>query len=82
MHGQDKAVTDINRSKDNDGKTALMLAALIRHADTVKLFVEKGADVNIRDKGGRTALSLAKEFGRINIAQILVDAGAISEKTE
>ncbi|NIM06561.1 MAG: ankyrin repeat domain-containing protein, partial [Deltaproteobacteria bacterium] len=51
-------------ARDNDGKSALIMAALMGHADSVKLLLEKGADVNAHDNGGRTALSLANEFGR------------------
>lgn len=50
--------TDIN-SKDRDGRTALMKAALFNKPDDIKALLEKGADPNIQDDDGRTALMLA-----------------------
>jgi ankyrin repeat protein len=39
-----------------------MVAALYGRADIVKLFIEKGADVNARTKSGATVLSLMKPY--------------------
>jgi ankyrin repeat protein len=44
---------------DNRGRTALMIAAQIGHAEMVDTLIKRGADHNIRDKAGRTALDLA-----------------------
>ena len=49
---------------NNDGKTALVMAALFSQDDhglSVKRLVEAGADVNLQDRYGRTALMLAVE---------------------
>lgn len=44
--------------------------------DIVKLLVEIGADVNAQNKGGQTALHMAREYGFFYAARVLVAAGA------
>lgn len=46
--------------RTSDGKSLLMLAASNSHADTVQLLLEKGANPELQDAEGNTALSLAK----------------------
>ena len=46
--------------KDNFGMTALMYACQNGHYETAKLLIKYGADVNIQDKFGNTALMIAK----------------------
>jgi ankyrin repeat protein len=41
----------------------------------VQYLVDQGADVNARDRYGRTALYLAAENGQLSIVQYLVDQG-------
>ncbi len=38
-----------------------------------ELFIQKGADVNVRDKKGRTALMMTAESDRLKIAQMLIE---------
>ncbi|MHB1459630.1 MAG: ankyrin repeat domain-containing protein [Armatimonadota bacterium] len=44
--------------------------------EIVKLLIARGADVNAKDKEGRTALSLAVRNNMPEIAKILKEAGA------
>ncbi|XP_050390986.1 putative ankyrin repeat protein RF_0381 [Patella vulgata] len=44
---------DVN-SSDADGVTPLMIATRYRNTDLIKMLIQKGADVNARDKRGRT----------------------------
>ena len=60
-----------------DRCTALMLAALMGHADTVKLLLESGAEMNARDSAEYTALSLAKAHKKSDVVKILEKAGAV-----
>ena len=41
-----------------DGKTALFRAAVLGHADAVRLLLERGADRDARGNDGRTALEV------------------------
>jgi len=45
--------------KDTEGTTALMAAVSEGRIDIVKVLIEKGADVNIKDHSGFTALAMA-----------------------
>ena len=47
---------DVN-AQDNDGYTALLVAAMLGDVEVVRLLVEHGADVNAQDNDGRTALT-------------------------
>jgi ankyrin repeat protein len=72
---------DIN-SKDDDGQTPLMLAVTGRlkklpGLEAVKLLVDKGADINVQDNAGRTALWIAEVHGAKDIADLLVETGRI-----
>ncbi len=73
----------------DNGTTVLMVASGIgwvegvthewsrdRNVQTVNWLLELGADVNVRDRDGRTALMGAAHKGRNEIVQILVDRGA------
>ena len=62
------AGADLNaasRKKDTGlfGVTPLMVAAANGCDDLVQLFLDKGADINVKTPEGFTALSLAKSFG-------------------
>jgi len=73
----------VNRLSEDDmdyrlgGKTALMFAAEAGQRSTVRLLVEKGAKVNLRDDNGSTAASLAYEKGEIEVYNYLKANGAI-----
>ena len=44
---------------DDRGRSALMIAAGLGHAEIVKTLIEAGADRTMRDKGGKNAADLA-----------------------
>ncbi|KAL8581423.1 hypothetical protein ACOMHN_004308 [Nucella lapillus] len=66
------AVSDINARAEQTGQTALMLATSQCRADMVQLLLEAGADVNMQDHDGSTALMCASEHGHAAIAQLLL----------
>ena len=56
--------------------TALMLAVERGHLDSVRALLEHGADVNLRDNQGSTALVYAKKQEEGELVRLLEDAGA------
>ena len=44
---------------------------------TVKTLIAEGANVNPKDTGGRTPLSIARSFEHTEIIRILIDAGGL-----
>jgi ankyrin repeat protein len=66
---------DVNARERWYGRTALMLAAAEGHADVVDLLVEAGADPNLLDQEGSSALSLARSYGHLDVAAKLEAIG-------
>jgi ankyrin repeat protein len=60
--------------KDNKSWTALMHAAWSNHEDIVVLLLQKGADLRVKDRWGRSAWVLAKKRGCRSIV-ILIEEG-------
>ncbi len=66
---------DVNARERYYGRTALMVAATEGHGDVVRLLIEAGADLNLRDYENSSALSLARAAGHLDIAEELGNAG-------
>lgn len=49
---------------DDEGRTALLLAAFKGSESIAQMLIEKGADVNVRDNYNASAMSLAIESGK------------------
>ena len=62
-------------AKNNDGRTALDLAAWWGHLEVVRYLVVQGADVNAADKWGWTALHWAAFEGHLSVVVYLVGQG-------
>ena len=58
-------------AKDEYGRTALIWATVRDKIGFVKLLLDNGADVNIRDKNEWTALKIAEINGYRGIAKLL-----------
>ncbi|XP_063778875.1 ankyrin repeat and SAM domain-containing protein 6 [Pseudophryne corroboree] len=63
-------------STDEDGNTALQLAAGVGHEPLVRFLLRKGASVDSRNYYGWTALMQAARSGHENVALILLENGA------
>ena len=62
---------------ENDDQNSLLLLAVNRSDEkVVDLLLEKGADINCRDRSGRTPLFRAVSDGNKKIARLLLDKGA------
>ena len=68
-------ISDINL-RDNNGKTALSIAAEKGYPDMVKYLIEKGADVSTQNKYGTTPLHYASYYNYIGIVRLLLESDA------
>jgi len=67
---------NVNAVSKNLGRTPLLIAA--GYPDTVpvvKLLLEKGADLNARDRSGENALRKAARFGDVTVVRFLHEQG-------
>ena len=67
---------DLNALDSQSGITPLGWAALNGQAEAAKLLIEKGADVNARNRDGTTSLHSAAFLGRIGTVKLLLENGA------
>ena len=69
---------NVNLGDENDdwSRAALHLASINGHLEIVKLLLESGANVHIKDKGDQTALHLASRNGHLEIVKLLLESGA------
>jgi ankyrin repeat protein len=65
-----------NDMNANEGSTALIQASRSGHYETTHILLKKGADVNVKDGDGRTALAHAKAAKRSAVADLLQKYGA------
>ena len=78
-----KKGVNINYQDEDDGSTALALAAMNGHETIVKHLLDNGANVNQRCKDGFTALMMAAQEGHETIVKRLIEKNApINHQTE
>jgi uncharacterized protein len=66
---------DIN-SRDEQGRTAVMIATYSNDLETARVLIEKGADVNIRDNMENNPFLYAGAEGFLEIVKLTIEAGA------
>ena len=77
-----KGSHDVDVNHEGDDFSALFCAVHQNHADVVKVLIDAGADIEIRDKESWTPLMYACKNGSQPIVKILVEAGAEVRATE
>lgn len=65
-------LADVNIRASKNSQTALMLAVSHGNFTMVQILVESGADINIQDDDGSTALMCAAEQGHLDIIKYLL----------
>lgn len=65
-------LADVNIRASKNSQTALMLAVSHGNFTMVQMLVEAGADINIQDDDGSTALMCAAEQGHLDIIKYLL----------
>ncbi|KAI9124788.1 hypothetical protein K1719_004115 [Acacia pycnantha] len=68
--------TKVINSADEEGWAPIHAAASIGNLEIVDKLLDKGADVNLQNNGGRTAFHYAASKGWMKIAEILISYGA------
>lgn len=56
-------------TKENDGRTALMMVSQNARPEVVQALIAKGAVVNFEENDGRTALKRASLYDRLAVVQ-------------
>lgn len=82
---EEKSETLANLNKQKlDEATHLDLLFGAGHVtiDTVKLLIEHGAEINAKDKYGRTALMIASMYGHPDTVKLLIESGADIRATD
>ncbi|XP_052262259.1 ankyrin repeat domain-containing protein 17-like isoform X2 [Dreissena polymorpha] len=67
---------DLDAQTESNHDTALTLACAGGHSELVTLLLNKGADIEHRDKKGFTPLILAATAGHTDVVEILLEHGA------
>ncbi|GFP87318.1 26S proteasome non-ATPase regulatory subunit 10 [Phtheirospermum japonicum] len=70
------AGSSVVNSSDEEGWAPLHSAASSGNLKILEILLNRGADVNLKNDGGRTALHYAASKGRLKIAETLVSHGA------
>lgn len=65
-------IGDVNAKASQTGQTALMLAISHGRQDMVAALLVCGADVNVQDADGATALMCASEYGHLDTVRLLL----------
>jgi hypothetical protein len=67
-----QAAEDLLNIRTNFGMSALMLAVITPHIETIRLLLDKGIDANCSNEDGKTALIIAIENNNIDAIALLL----------
>jgi ankyrin repeat protein len=68
---------EVNARDRSNRSTPLHLAALMGHVEVVQALIQKGANINAKNKNDRTPLHLAAFKGHVDIVNVLLAVGSI-----
>ena len=71
-----ESITQLNQAKKYAKNEELLNAVIVENVDTVRILLEKGANVDAKTNNGRTALIEVSARGRTDIVKMLIDKGA------
>jgi ankyrin repeat protein len=69
-------INNDNVNLHKNGTTPLHHASSIGNTEVVKLLIEKGADINVKNNFGSTPLHYASNEGNTEVVKLLIDNGA------
>ncbi|KAI4670685.1 uncharacterized protein J4E88_009777 [Alternaria novae-zelandiae] len=69
----DRTCSRAHKGQGRESRTALAIAALKGSLEIVQCLLDKGADIDAEDGEGKTAVQLAREAGREDIADMILD---------
>ncbi len=73
-------VADINQKyPDLQEATLLHIAVMEDNSDLLKLLLEKGAQVNVKDKEDKTPIDLAAEKGKTALLKVFLEKGNVAD---
>lgn len=75
MEGFNLLISDLNTSQKNKGES-LIIAASLGRLEMIGLLIKNHANINYKDRKGKTALMHAASNGHTKIVQELIDSGA------
>ncbi len=67
---------NVAHAENDEGRTALSLAAAEGHLDVVRYLLERKVPTEVKDEMGRTALSRAAMHGQLDVVKMLMEYGA------
>lgn len=74
--------TDDLKPEEKPAPAALIQAVYEDNGPAVQGLLERGADANEKDEGGKTPLIQAARLGRTDIVRLLLDAGAVVDEKD
>jgi len=63
-------------SKNENGQTPIIVVSIFNREDILNYLIKKGADLNIKDNQGASALLYTLKYRHPQTLKILIDAGA------
>jgi len=73
---EEDIIKKLNKLTQEEKDKKLFKSCIYGQLDIVKMLIEAGANINVKDNGGDTALMRASVHGNEDIIKLLIEAGA------